>query len=255
MIISGTIKNSVNLAALDNKWQQKKQNFAKKEYQNMTAEERQLQHFKEQADEIREGRKKADIDAKLQSGGKLTPEEIEYLKRTDPAALKEYEEIQKERESYKKQLKNCKSKEEVEKLKTIKMGQFMAEAKEVTNNPHIPKGKKCQLMKKMLSRIYAVEEEHEKFVQSAKYAELPEEEKEARRRRHSDDVQQQEESSDVESPDISLDEEESGALEEIKKMASALIQSESSDTSGSSAKQDKTADVMDGTAQSIDLRL
>ena len=221
----------------------------------MTAEERQLQHFKEQADEIREGRKKADIDAKLQSGGKLTPEEIEYLKRTNPAALKEYEEIQKERESYKKQLKSCKSKEEVEKLKTVKMGQFMAEAKEISNNPHIPKSKKCQLMKKMLSKIYGIEAEHVKFLQSAKYATLPDEEKDARKKKHSDDVSQQEEQLDAQSPDISQDETETDALEEIKRMASALMQSESADTSRSSAKQDKDAGNVGGITPSVDLRL
>ena len=102
MIIAGTIRNSVSLAALDSKWQQKKQDISKGSKEDLTAEERVLQRFQEQADSIRENRKSTDIDSKLQAGGKLTAEEIEYLKKNDPEALKEYEEVQRERESYKK---------------------------------------------------------------------------------------------------------------------------------------------------------
>ncbi len=137
MIIAGTIRNSVSLASLESKWQQKKQDMSKGSKENLTAEERELQRLQEQADSIREGKKSTDIDTKLQAGGELTAEEIEYLKKNDPEALKEYEEVKRERESYKKQLKECKSKEEVEKLKMTKMGHYMAEAKEITNDPYI----------------------------------------------------------------------------------------------------------------------
>lgn len=157
MIIAGTIRNSVSLASLESKWQQKKQNISKGNKENLTAEERELQRFQEQADSIRESRKSTDIDTKLQTGEELSAEEIEYLKKNDPEALKEYEEVRRERASYKKQLKDCKSKEEVEKLKMTKMGHYMAEAKEITNDPYIPKAKKYQLMKKMLKKTSAVE--------------------------------------------------------------------------------------------------
>ena len=68
MIIAGTIRESISLASLDSKWQQKKQNL-NKNTDNLTAEERQLQRFQEQADSIRESKKPAEIDAKLQAGG------------------------------------------------------------------------------------------------------------------------------------------------------------------------------------------
>ena len=83
MIIAGTIKNNVNFAVVDNKWQQKKQNPGKSS-EDHTPEERELQRFQEQAASLRESKKPADIDAKLQAGGKLTAEEIEYLKKNDP---------------------------------------------------------------------------------------------------------------------------------------------------------------------------
>ena len=207
MIIAGTIKNDVNFAVVDNKWQQKKQNPGKSS-EDLTPEERELQRFQEQAASIRESKKPADIDAKLQAGGKLTAEEIEYLKKNDPEALKEYEEVQRERESYKKQLRNCKSKEEVEKLKMTKMGRYMSEAKEIANNPYIPKAQKYKLMKKMLKKTSAVEAEQEKFLQSLKYAKLPDEEKEAQKKGRTDEeIDQQEEKADNTFSDAFLSEE------------------------------------------------
>ena len=138
--MAGTIKNSVRMAALDQKWQQKKNSFGqdKKKLAEMTAEERQLQDFREQAEQMRKSQKHANIDAKLAAGEELTPEEIEYLRQNNPQALKDYEDTQKERESYKRALRNCRTKEEVERLKYTKMGQFMAEAKKISSNACIP---------------------------------------------------------------------------------------------------------------------
>ena len=130
--------------------------------------------------------------------------------------------MKRERESYKKQLKNCKSKEEVEKLKMTKMGHYMAEAKEITNDPYIPKAKKYQLMKKMLKKTSAVEAEQEKFLQSSKYAKLPDEEKEARKKEHIADEAQQEEKEGTALLDVSLSGETVDALEEIKRMAEGI---------------------------------
>lgn len=222
MIIAGTIRNSVSLASLESKWQQKKQGISKGKKENLTAEERELQRFQEQADKIRESKKSTDIDTKLQAGGELTAEEIEYLKKNDPDALKEYEEVQRERASYKKQLKNCKSKEEVEKLKMTKMGHYMAEAKEIMNDPYIPKAKKYELMKKMLQKTSAIVAEQEKFLQSSRYAKLPDEEKEARKKEHMDAEAQQEEKEGTALSDVSLSGEAIDALEELKRMAGRL---------------------------------
>lgn len=176
--MAGTIKNSVRMAALDQKWQQKKNSFGqdKKKPAEMTAEERQLQDFREQAEQMRKSQKHANIDAKLAAGEELTPEEIEYLRQNNPQALKDYEDTQKERESYKRALRNCRTKEEVERLKYTKMGQFMAEAKKISSNACIPKGKKVALLKRILQQATAVEDEHKEFLKTSRYASLPTEE-------------------------------------------------------------------------------
>lgn len=176
--MAGTIKRSVRMAALDQKWQQKKNSFGqdKKKLAEMTAEERQLQDFREQAEQMRKSQKHANIDAKLAAGEELTPEEIEYLRQNNPQALKDYEDTQRERESYKRALRNCRTKEEVERLKYTKMGQFMAEAKKISSNACIPKGKKVALLKRILQQATAVEDEHKEFLKTSRYASLPTEE-------------------------------------------------------------------------------
>ena len=176
--MAGTIKRSVRMAALDQKWQQKKNSFGqdKKKLTEMTAEERQLQDFREQAEQMRKSQKHANIDAKLAAGEELTPEEIEYLRQNNPQALKDYEDTQRERESYKRALRNCRTKEEVERLKYTKMGQFMAEAKKISSNACIPKGKKVALLKRILQQATAVEDEHREFLKTSRYASLPTEE-------------------------------------------------------------------------------
>ena len=166
------------MAALDQKWQQKKNSFGQdqKKLSEMTAEERQLQDFREQAKQMRKSQKHANIDAKLAAGDKLTPEEIEYLRQNNPQALRDYEETQRERENYKRALRNCRTKEEVERLKYTKMGQFMAEAKKISSNACIPKGKKVALLKRILQQATAVEDEHREFLKTSRYASLPTEE-------------------------------------------------------------------------------
>lgn len=176
--MAGTIKRSVRMAALDQKWQQKKNSFGqdKKKLTEMTAEERQLQDFREQAEQMRKSQKHANIDAKLAAGEELTPEEIEYLRQNNPQALKDYEDTQRERENYKRALRNCRTKEDVERLKYTKMGQFMAEAKKISSNACIPKGKKVALLKRILQQATAVEDEHKEFLKTSRYASLPTEE-------------------------------------------------------------------------------
>ncbi len=188
-MIVGTVRNSVKLAALDSQWQQKKESgalFGKDRNRELSAQERELALFRQQAEDIRKSRERAEIDAKLGSGQKLTPEEIEYLRRTDPKALKEYEEVEREREAYKKALRNCRSKEEVEELKLQKMGGLIAQAKKISSNPNIPKGMKKQLLEKIFRITGAVTKEHLEFERSLQYQKLPEKREDAKEGRRDD---------------------------------------------------------------------
>ena len=104
---TGTIQSMVALSAMQNQWQKKKNDINAGKTSELTSEQRELQMYQSQADDIREGQKPAAIDIKLASGSRLNAEEIEYLKKHNPQALKDYEEEQRERENYKRQLRNC----------------------------------------------------------------------------------------------------------------------------------------------------
>lgn len=175
-MIVGTVRNQVKLDSLNSQWQLKKQTAGQSKNTELTAEERELQFLQEQADSVRKGNQYAAIDAKIKSGATLTADEIEYLRANNPSALKAYEDAKREKEEYKNQLKNCRTKEDVERLKLQKMGCFMAEAKEISNNPYIPKGKKLEMMGKLLSEVTNVAAAHIEFTQSQAYRDLPTEE-------------------------------------------------------------------------------
>lgn len=217
--VVGTISGSVNMAVMNSKWQQKKQNIndGRKE---LTAQERELQFYQQQSDSIRESKTPANIDAKLASGAKLTPEEIQYLRKNAPQALKEYEDLQREKAGYKKQLQNCKSKEEVEKLKMNKMGEFLSATKKIANNPHIPKGTKVQMLKKILKQVAGINDVHEEFLQSAKYQSLPEKAIEEDKEKEENIVSEEEKENADEITAISPDTEIEEVLKEIKRSIS-----------------------------------
>ncbi|MBO5282429.1 MAG: hypothetical protein J6B43_04790 [Lachnospiraceae bacterium] len=192
-MMAGTIKNAVNLAQMDQKWQQKKAAPVKEEQKReLTVQERELQRYQENMEQIRESNRRVEIANKLKAGYTLTNEEITYLRRNDPEALKEYEEVKREREAYEKQLKNCRSKEETERLKLTKLNGFMAQTKEISTNPYIPKDKKIQLLEKLLKKEAGVQAVHRAFTETLRYQQLPEEEKDGRHSSAADEVLKQE---------------------------------------------------------------
>lgn len=173
-MITGTIKNAVKLQVLDNKWQQKKKDInSQKPTKELTQEERMIADFKDQVERERESNAHADLYNKLKTGGKLTSEEISYLEQNDPEALRKYREAQAERASYERQLKNCKTKDEVERVKMNKMGNFVTQARNITNDPYIPLDKKLELMNQLNDKVCRINEAHMEFVDSKQYKDMP----------------------------------------------------------------------------------
>lgn len=182
-MVAGTVQNSAKMAQMTQKWEQKKEGLSKAEkkkkaqlWESMSVKERQAEHYKEQMKRTREGNERSAIAAKVQSGGELTAEEIEYLKEHDPQAYQDYVAAKQEKEAYERELKNCRTKEETDRLKMNKLGNFMAQAKSIASNPHIPKEKKVELMQKLNGRVSDLQKAHMKFVQSQAYENLPSEE-------------------------------------------------------------------------------
>lgn len=173
-MITGTVNGIVRQQYLENKWQQKKQNInSKKNLNDMTQEERIRAGYQEQIDKERESNKHADLYNKLKSGGKLSSEEIAYLEKNDKEALRKYKEDQAEKEAYERELKNCKTKEDVDRVKLNKLGHYVAQAKNIATDPHIPIDKKLELMYQLNDKLCRVDNAHKKFIESQKYQNMP----------------------------------------------------------------------------------
>lgn len=173
-MITGTVKNAVKLQMLDTKWQEKKADLnAGKAEKDLSPEERNIAQFQEQMEKERESNSHADTYNKLKSGGKLTEEEIEYLQKHDPEALAKYREAQAEKKAYENELKNCKTKDEVQRVKMNRMGNFAAEAKSISTDPYIPLDKKVELMNQLNNKVCLIGKAHNDFVKSRQYDEMP----------------------------------------------------------------------------------
>lgn len=98
--------------------------------------------------------------AKIQSGAKLTPDEMQYLRKYDPVTYMKVARIQAQREAFERQLESCKSKEEAQELYIDRM-------------TRVPKEDPAR--KELLA---AYDNVYEKFRESGDYRALPETEEE-----------------------------------------------------------------------------
>lgn len=175
MLVSGTLSNAVKLQVQNNKWMQKKNSqepLTKKELNerdNWSAQDWQIFDFQNQLEDSRQTSAKTEIYNKIIAGETLTPEEEKYLEQKDPAALEKYRQAKIEKKAYEEKLKRCKTKDEVHRLKTFTMGQYLSSFKKIENDPYIPMSEKLAKAREMLAKARNVQDVEEKFMQSAKY--------------------------------------------------------------------------------------
>lgn len=86
------LENSLVVLSQRKKEQELPQRPTKKERnQELTQEQRLLQQFQQQISQMHESNFQQELQAKLDSGQELTPEEEQYLEKVNPDALKEHE--------------------------------------------------------------------------------------------------------------------------------------------------------------------
>jgi len=132
-----------------------------------------------QAEEIRKSRADGSdsmskqIDLKLNSGQKLTAEEMEYLRTNDPQTYQRVKSIETEQKNYENELKKCKTKEEVERVKMSHTATSLNAVNSIMNNPVIPEEKKFELVMQEHRKNQALQTTTQEFVESGEYAKLP----------------------------------------------------------------------------------
>lgn len=184
-MITGTIYNTIKLQTLNNKWMQKKDsdNILSKDEQkkraNWTADERMIHDYQQQMIEEREKSRGREIADKITSGGTLSPEEEQYLEKNDPTALKRYRDSKAEKKAYEEKLKNCKTKDEVNRLKSDTLNGYLSSMKKIENDPYIPISAKLEKAQELLAKTRNISDAEMKFMQTAEYKNLPTESEEA----------------------------------------------------------------------------
>ncbi len=201
------------------KWQQKKEN------NDFTADgSMKLDATARQAEEIRlsqaDGSAKfaSQIRSKLANGQKLTKEEMEYLEKNDPQTYQKVKAIEAEKKSYEKELKRCKTKEEVQRVRMNHTAASLSAVNSIKNNPAIPEGKKLELIWQEHQKNMALEEITKEFVESGGYAQLPTEAEKAEAEKEMKEAKEAEmgikdPASDIEEKDPASDETEADSAE------------------------------------------
>lgn len=170
--LTGSLYNMMKTQQLQMKWEKRQKN------PNMpkgNEEDPQIARFKETAADMRKSNVMSSLDGKLKAGMRLSLEEMDYLKLNHPELYRKAVEVEQERANYKRELANCKTKEDVERLNTQRSQRFLSEAKAITGNPNIPQGKKLELLDQISRRMMGVRSEHTTFVSKPEYADLPRE--------------------------------------------------------------------------------
>ena len=214
------------------KWQQKKANS------DFTADgSMKLDAVSRQAEEIRQAQADgsaklaAQIRTKLANGKKLTAEEMEYLQKNDPQMYQKVKSIEAEQKNYENELKRCKTKEEVQRVRTNHAAASLSAVNNIKNNPNIPEGKKLELIWQEHMKNQALEEVTKEFVESGKYAKLPTEAEKAKAEKELEETKKAEKG--IEDPEEKIEEET-----EAK-----------SDSEADDVKETERADGVDDTSQ------
>lgn len=172
-MFAGTVRNAVKLNTLTKNFEQKKNSgnlLMKQELNrkaNMTPEEKLLDQFKTQMENDREQRAKNELANKVMRGEDLTPQEQQYLARSNPGLYNSYKHMKEEEQAYEEKLRQCKTKDEVQKLKTDTMCAYLSELKSASGE------EKSAKAMEIMGKVRVVLKAEAKFVQSGEYAVLP----------------------------------------------------------------------------------
>lgn len=163
------------------KWQQRKSSgdYLTKGYSG-TKESQKDQELQDPQSRLLESMKpdesasmRQQISTKMMAGKRLSSAEMEYLKENDPQTYQKARTIEMEREAYERRLKQCRTKEEVQRVKFSQAASSLATVKNVESNPSIPKGQKLALIMQELHKFNAMSDTDRAYMQSKDYQSLP----------------------------------------------------------------------------------
>lgn len=170
MPIFGTLHNAMKMMELKHQWQERRKDPTAPKGDPRDIERENMYR---QLEDIRRSNTLQSIDAKLNTGTELTTEELSYLRTHAPEKYQEVLQLKEEREAYKRDLKNCKTKDDVQRLQRDRLQSYATQVKVISQNPNIPLAKKLELAQKIQKRVMAVQTEHQKYVKTEQFKNLP----------------------------------------------------------------------------------
>ena len=188
----GTAYASVKTLRLQSKWDQKRasgdvtaHDDPMKKTQAAAAWQQIVDDQKEDVDD-----RLKKISEKALSGKKLTPSEREYLKAKDPELYQKIVLVEEDAKSYEREIRRCRTKEDVQRLKMARLSTSMQRIKAVENDPAIPTEKKLEACRLEDLRCGKFRDIERTFVEKGEYAKLPTEAEEAKARKEAADAEE-----------------------------------------------------------------
>ncbi len=183
------------------------------------------------------------ITRKYADGGKLTQSEKEYLRKNNPMLYSKVKAAEEEVKSYKRELKSCKTKDEVQKVKMNHVNASLSTVNSVNNNPNIPKSAKLAIASQELRKVRDMEKATVEFVKTGDYASLP---TEAERRKAEHDIKEAEiqrlyDNSEKALPESDNEHEEISVGEKISDDEEKTFVDESASAEDISPKEERSA--------------
>lgn len=242
-LMINSVNSYVKNMNLQNKWKMKKDtnDFSKCTLNELQRKnERFKQSYLEKKDDEKDKETLTSIYNKIYSGAKLTPDEMKYLQVKNPEMYKKLKDLEHEKKQYERELKQCRTKEDVEKLKFSKVASSLSAINAVKNNPNIPEGFKLGVAMQEQRRLNELEKIAAKFVKSEDYHNLPTEAEKAKAEKDLAEAQKAERDEAV-SSDVESDKTEKTADTKNDDNTEKTVRSESSKSSEAKpADSDKT---------------
>lgn len=172
-----SLNNYIKSMDMQQKWQQKKKTGSfspdKKAPDEWIEEQKKKLSENPDAETKRKDKTLTGIMTKLSSGRRLTPAEMRYLQVKDPASYIKAQSVESERAAYERQLKTCRTKDDVHRYKMAHAASALSAVNAAMNDPHMSAEEKFEAVMHIKHKMNAVEKETVKFVKSGDYAALP----------------------------------------------------------------------------------
>lgn len=130
------------------------------------------------------------IQNKVMAGTKLTPDERKYLEAHDPETYQKLKAAEQQQKAFEEKLKQCRTKEEAQRLKMTYINSSLTTIKSVEHNSAIPKNKKLEIFMQEKMKCDLIEESEREFVKRGDYGRLPTEAEEAKARKDAQEAQE-----------------------------------------------------------------